>query len=45
MDRVDGQRLAQRGDQLIAELGCGRGDRRGGGDALQRGLGGIAARS
>jgi hypothetical protein len=42
---VDGQRLAQRNDQLVAELARGTALRRCGGDALQRGLGGVTARS
>jgi hypothetical protein len=44
VDRVDGQLLAQRGDQLAAELGGGARLRRGAGDAVQRGMGGVTAR-
>jgi hypothetical protein len=45
VDGVDGQRLAQGGDQLAAELGGRTGLRRGAGDAVQRGVGGVTARA
>jgi hypothetical protein len=45
MDVVDRERLAQRADQLRAELGGGTGLSRDGGDAVQRALGASGARS
>jgi hypothetical protein len=45
MDLVDRERLAQRADQRAAQLVAGSRVRRGGGDAVQRGLGAVSARS
>jgi hypothetical protein len=43
VDLVGGQQLGQRADQLAAELGRRARPRRGAGDAVQRGLGGLTA--
>jgi hypothetical protein len=45
VDAVDGQPLGERGDQLAAQLGRRARLRRGAGDAVQRALGGVTARS
>jgi hypothetical protein len=45
VDLSDVQRVAQGADQLAAQLGDGSRLRRGGGDAVQRGLGTFSARS
>jgi hypothetical protein len=45
VDLVGGQQLGQRADQLAAELGRRAGLGRGASDALQRGLGGLTART
>jgi hypothetical protein len=42
---VGRERLVERSDQLAAQLGGGAGLRRGAGNALQRRLGGVPARS